>query len=721
MPRPPVRPAPSSACSAVVRRLVQPRVWTWVRLSMGYPARSAVLSALPQATRIAVLVAATLALCGTLSATSAQGVADGPEEILSYDVVIDVHDDGWLEITEEIQVRALGNRIRRGIYRDFPTTFPREARAGRIEAPFDVVDVRLDGAPEPYVLQSVGGPARRGGIRIRIGDADTRLDPGEYTYSITYRTLRWIRYGEERDELYWNVTGNGWDFAIASASAVVRLPAPLQRDQVTLEGWTGEEGATASALTSSFSTPENLDAPTTGVAAFRTTEPLEPGEGLTIRVAFPKGVVAPPSDAQRAEWFRLDWGGWIDTGIILALVLAVYVLLWIQVGRDPSGRTIMIRYEPPANFTPARLGYLMERGHDNRQLTAGVVDLAVRGWIDIEQDDKAWTLRRTQESPGESLPREEKVLLEKLFGSDDGEVTLEGSSDPKIRAAAKSFKSQVAKGLEGVYFVLNRRWFLAGLALSVLGFAILAWRNRFAIRPEAWFLGVWLTFWTLGTGTLVWRVLQAWRGALSGGVTAWMGAGFSSLFATPFVIAWLVVSFILWGAVPPHLFAAAISLGSVTVLFYHLLERPTLEGRRVLDEAEGFQQFLTSTEEDRIQRLQPADGPLQLFERFLPWAIALGVESQWAERFESVLAVESSAPAGSGSGHTSFSASRSTGLGWYSGAGATSLAGLSGSLGSSLSSSLSSSSAAPSSSGSGGSSGGGSSGGGGGGGGGGGW
>ncbi|MEJ2539178.1 MAG: DUF2207 domain-containing protein, partial [Gemmatimonadota bacterium] len=132
--------------------------------------------------------------------------ATGREEILDYDVAIRVEADGWLQVTEVIRVRALGRQIQRGIYRDFPTTFPREGGLGRVEAPFEVVQVLRDGEPEPWVLQSVGGPARRGGIRVRIGNADVVLEPGEHTYTLTYRTLRWIQYGEDADRLYWNVT-----------------------------------------------------------------------------------------------------------------------------------------------------------------------------------------------------------------------------------------------------------------------------------------------------------------------------------------------------------------------------------------------------------------------------------------------------------------------------------------------------------------------------------
>ena len=672
----------------------------------------------PLALALAFLVAPHGMAAVAAQAPPAAEEAPPREEILTYDVTVEVEADGWLEVTEEIRVRALGERIRRGIYRDVPTSFPRERGVGRIEAPFEVVEVQRNGAPEPYALERIREPAGRGGVRVRIGEADRLLEPGEHTYAITYRTVRWIRHGEEEDHLAWNVTGNGWDFPIGVASARVVLPEAVAPGDVTLQGWTGPEGSTASELTATF---DPGDGPT-GAARFRTTGPLGPREGLTLAFSFPAEVVAAPSDAQRAAWFRLDWGPWIDAAVAVLLVLAVYLLLWNRVGRDPPGRPVLVRYEPPEDFSPAALGYVLERGHRNRHLAAAVVDLAVRGWVEIQRTGARWTLRRTGAEPGEEPPSEERVLLAGLFGGaglDDprGTVSLSGSPNRSVREAAKAFRADVERQLEKAYFRLNRRWFAAGLVVTALGFAALAWRVRHAVPLEGLFMGIWLTFWTMGTATLVWRVVQAWRVTLSGNPLHGFGAAFLTLFALPFVGAEVAVAVLLVQSTPLHLLVAAVVLGAVNVLFYHLLERPTLRGRGVLDEAEGFRRFLTSTEEDRIHRLQPADASLELFERYLPWAIALGVESAWAERFEEALATPAAAaPSGAAT------ALGGAGLGWYSGGTAgSSLSGLTGSLGSSFSSSLSASSAAPSSSGSSGGGGGGSAGGGGGGGGGGGW
>jgi uncharacterized membrane protein len=138
------------------------------------------------------------------------------------------------------------------------------------------------------------------------------------------------------------------------------------------------------------------------------------------------------------------------------------------------------------------------------------------------------------------------------------------------------------------------------------------------------------------------------------------------------------------------------------------ISAPTLEGRAVLDRIAGFKQYLSITERERLDRMTPPADTPEIFEKFLPFAIALGVENHWAERFASVLAAAQAQGA-------------QTGFLWYSGSGNpwNNPSGFVDSMGSSLASTISSASTAPGSSS--GSGGGGSSGGGGGGGGGGGW
>ncbi|HVQ08501.1 MAG TPA: DUF2207 domain-containing protein [Allosphingosinicella sp.] len=209
-----------------------------------------------------------------LSAPAQPGNAADGERILSFTSDIEVRRDASLDVTETIRIAARGDEFRHGLYRDFPT---RNRRAGRIlEAGFEVAGVTRDGRSEPWRTEPL-----EGGVRLRIGDAGISLAPGTHTYRIRYRTTRQIGSFEGYDELYWNVTGNGWAFAIDRAEVRVRLPARVRFGNRAY--YTGATGSTESDARVTAERPGEIS-----IAAARR---LGPEEGLTIAVAWPKGIV----------------------------------------------------------------------------------------------------------------------------------------------------------------------------------------------------------------------------------------------------------------------------------------------------------------------------------------------------------------------------------------------------------------------------------------------
>ena len=159
------------------------------------------------------------------------------ERILSYHSDITINADGSMVVEETIAVRAEGRQIDRGIYRDFPTRY-RDRFGNSYVVDFDVVSVRRDGAAEAWHTENLSN-----GVRVYVGSADRHLTPGEYEYSIRYRTSRQLGFFDEHDELYWNVTGNGWTFGIDRASARVRIPGNPSAEAIKVEGYTGAFGA----------------------------------------------------------------------------------------------------------------------------------------------------------------------------------------------------------------------------------------------------------------------------------------------------------------------------------------------------------------------------------------------------------------------------------------------------------------------------------------------
>ncbi len=163
--------------------------------------------------------------------------AQGPERIISYDSRIELLEDGSMAVTEQIQVVSTGDLIKRGIYRDFPTRY--KSRGGKwIVVRFDVIQVLRDGQTEDYHMEN-----HSNGKRVYIGNKDVFLDPGVYTYTIAYRTDRQLGFFRYHDELYWNVTGNGWEFDIERASATLILPKSIRGQIMEYDGYTGSQGA----------------------------------------------------------------------------------------------------------------------------------------------------------------------------------------------------------------------------------------------------------------------------------------------------------------------------------------------------------------------------------------------------------------------------------------------------------------------------------------------
>jgi uncharacterized membrane protein YgcG len=619
------------------------------------------------------------------------------ERILSYHSDITVHEDATLLVTEIIRVRSAGARILHGIYRDFPTRY--QGRWGRnYQVGFALVYALRDDQPEAHHLESL-----QDGVRVYLGKKEVTLPPGEYTYEITYRVTRELGFFPDHDELYWNVTGNGWVFPIDEVSATVYLPASVPRSQVKLDGYIGRKGSQEKDFSASLDSAGN--------AAFTGTRPLGPSEGLSVVVGWPKGYIAAPTARTRFQYFLED--NRADAFVLggLAVVLLYYLVVWWRVGRDPAPGTIVPLYEPPPGLSPAAVRYLTQMGFDNKAFAAAVIDMAVKKKLTIQQEAGKYTITPTAGAGQDSdLPLEERALKKKLL-ADDSPVCLESKNYKTISGALDSLKHALHDQVEQIYFVSNSRYFVPGVLLTALTVALaLFFSGQNWHWAGALFMGVWLTGWTTGVGMLLLNASRLWKKA-GGGIPQLLAAVFMTLFTLPFIGGELFALSALAGMTSPLLVLTVAALVSLSFIFHYLLKAPTRAGRRVLDKLDGFRMFLAATEEDRLNRLNPPNKTPELFEKYLPYALALGVEQAWSAQFASALAQAGQAP-------QQYSPS------WYSGQSLGDFSSFATSFSDSFSGAVASASSPPGSSsgfGGGGGGGGGGSGGGGGGGGGGGW
>ena len=509
---------------------------------------------------------------------------------------------------------------------------------------FKMLGVSLDGSAEPFAVEGISG-----GVRIRIGSADRDVAPGAHRYALHYRTSRQIGHFDTFDELYWNATGNGWALPIDRAEATITLPSPARFTRRA--AYTGAAGATGSMARVTNETANSI--------SFGTTAPLGPHEGMTVAVGWSKGIVEPPSASSRALAQIGDWLPWLLASGGLVWLLAYYARTWLRIGRDPRKGTIVPLFSPPDDLSPTALRYILKRSFDDRAVAATLVALGVKGKVRlVEEDggffgsDKKRIDKIDEDSTG--LPGEEARLFHGLFIGDDS-VALEQENHSLFSSARDDAE-------EALKTQFGERYYRPNLGPSAMGCAR--------------FVG-------LAIGLLVAIVLI---GMLVDGVGP----------ITAFQLSSKAPMFLLILAVP------------VVVFAFFLLGAPTKEGRAMMDRIEGFKHYLSVTETERFDRMQAPQETLTLFEKYLPYAIALGVETRWADRFQSQIAAALASPAAQGST-----------LGWYSGHSSpwSDIGGFTSSIGDSLASSIGTASSSPSS----GSGGGGSSGGGGGGGGGGGW
>lgn len=621
--------------------------------------------------------------------------AANTEKILLFHSHITVHSDSSMTVRETIKVQSAGIEIKRGIYRDFPTRY-KDSFGNQYVVDFNVIEVLRDGIPEGYHFNDLSN-----GKRVYIGKENVFLSPGKYTYTLVYKTNRQLGFFRDHDELYWNVTGNGWVFLIEKASATVVLPQGIPKDKVHFEGYTGPTGAKGKNFNSSVDDSNNI--------IFSTTKPLYSYEGMTIVVSWPKGFVLEPTPQIKLGYFIRDNRSSIVGLLGLLILLSYYLIIWVMVGKDPAHGTIMTLYTPPDGFSPAAMRYITKMGYDNRAFAASIINMAVKRFLSIREENGVYTLIRDKANESVLTP-EEKRISSKLLDSSK-EIKLKTVSHVKIQSAISDLKNFLKMNFEKIYFITNRRYFFPGLLLSVIIMVISGFSESTGKGAIVIFLCIWLTGWSLGVTFLVLLVYRRWKDVISGRggkLVSSGGALFITLFSIPFVAGEIFGLFMLAFSTSFLVIVILASIVFINYLFYHLLKAPTRAGRKVLDKIEGFKMFLSATEKDRLNLMNPPERTPELFEKYLPYALALDIEQAWAEQFSDVLS-------GAGIGGRTYSPVWYSGPNWSTfGAG-----GLASSLGSSFSDAISSSSTAPGSSS--GSGGGGSSGGGGGGGGGGGW
>jgi uncharacterized membrane protein YgcG len=576
---------------------------------------------------VSVLRAAAAAL--VLLATVAAPLR-AQERVLSFYAELTVLPDGAVEVVEAVSVVTDGTR--RGFFRDLPTRGTVWPGLHRFEE-FRVLRVERAGRPEPHAVEETDH-----GVRIRVGDAGVVLPAGRHDYVLAYRTTPRLLFRADEDELFWNVTGNGWPIPIERASYALRLPPPAA---VTAHAsFTGPPGARIRDV-------ETLER-TREVFRVASTRTLAPGEGLSVAAAWPAGAVARPTAGREIGRAVRDNPGFV-LGVLLTLAaLGYFAVAWARVGRDPKGAPPAPRPEPPPGVSPVAAGFLLHRGFaepftTDRALSVALTSLAVKGVVSMDETPDGFAISKGRYDPA-ALPVGERAVVEALFPAGGGDRVEFGKGYvPALGAARSALAAAYGREHAHALFRSNLRYLLRGGAIALA--AHLSFLAVDAAGPDGAFLGAVLAvfmllaalpvFFALDQGMKRWtaagpalgdRVARTW----------WIAALFPLCFLFPAGLMAVLSQFL-----PPlTLMLAPIPLLSVVVA-WPLLQAPTRLGRDLLDGVEGYRLWLdagggaASLPPDQLQRH---------YERHLPYAMALGRETRWTDRLSAGVSASGTDP-----------------------------------------------------------------------------
>jgi uncharacterized membrane protein YgcG len=506
------------------------------------------------------------------------------EETPHYDVRIEIEPSGDLLVTETID-QQFGDTPRHGIFRYIPNRLRYDDEYDRVY-PIDLISVETSTDTPDDVETS----EEEGHFVIRIGDPDVEIT-GRHTYEITYRVEGAMNGFESHDELYWNAIGDRWEQQIREANVVVVGPAKITR----VACFRGPFGSTQRCGRAEVKKGRGVFADA-NLPAFN---------GMSVVVALPPGTVASTSPILDERW-SLDKafsrtpttvGGGV--GLLVLIVAGIGVLLWRR-GRDLRYRgsqidqvmggpvetetqsvplfergTSVVEFAPPEDLRPGQVGTLVDEEANTLDVSATIVDLAVRKHLVIEEIPKKWllgkadwTFRRLPAPEADGLLSYERDLLEGLF-EDGDEVQL---SDLR-----KKFAERLQKVKDALYQdMVSRKWFLR--------------------RPD--------------------QVRQAWT--VFGILVLAAGIGITIVLAYFTKLGLLGIPLVICGIL---LLAGAKRMPARTA-------KGTAMTRRV----NGFRIVIDKAEEHMAKWAEQEN----VFTRFLPYAVVFGVTDKWAKAFESL-------------------------------------------------------------------------------------
>jgi len=489
-----------------------------------------------------------------LASFSITGIVFAQEKINLFQADIIINSDASIDITETINYDFEDNP-RHGIIRTIP--FKYKERGGNFNLRISDLKIRDQNGNDYQFDKSDWGSD----LILKIGDPDTYLT-GEHSFVISYNIRRAINYFNEYDEFYWNV--NGFETEVPTLKTVANIYLPYQGPKLKTDCFQGVGYSEEECDSIDISSKGNQS-----IISFSQSN-LDYYENLSILVGFPKGIVYQP------KWHEIAWETALDNLIVLLPIITFIIIyyLWYTKGKDPEGRgTVIAQFDAPDNLSPSQVGTLYDQIAHRKDISAEIINLAIRGYLKIKREEKGkvfkstdYTLIKLKEAQG--LNKIQIKLFNSLFEGEKKEVKL---SDLKNKFYA-DFEIIVGKLYQSL---ISKKYFL-----------------KSPKKVKGTYLGIGFAI------------------------------GFLSFFTAPF--------FGIIGLI------CTILSGLIVIAFSFFMPKRTKEGSIAYEHILGLKEYLTVAEKERIKFHNAPEKNPQEFERMLPYAMVLGVENQWAKQFKNI-------------------------------------------------------------------------------------
>lgn len=533
------------------------------------------------------------------------------ERIKQFHADILVKENGNIVVTETITVYAAQQEIDHGIFRQLPMK-NYSSKVSRNNF-YTILDITKDWIKEPYHTDVDGE-----NFKIYIGDKDISLSEGTYTYKLTYEVEAQIHSYDNFDEVYWNVTGNYWQFDIENVSAKVLLPSRTSALQIHC--YTGVLGSKESDCNSKIG----------GNSVYFTSKNLKKEEGFTVAVGFPKGIVHQPFFLPHYKIEEFFSAGKLLLGFLtVSICLLFYYFSWKRYGEDPlvsneSNQFIDIKNR----YTPTSLLYIKERYSNSKTLLVAIISLSIKGAIEITgngfqtwRDEFEYYLVKSKKNT--NLAPEENAVLDVLFKESDTFVINSKSHTTFTQAETVLEKSLKNQHNIKDYYLGNLKQILIGLTLTII--AIVGY-SYLTAGTALIFVIIGFTCLNLTAILIIFAIKSFINRQSAAAIPCIVIAIFTAIFAYGSFFAINVdKNYSALNALVIFLILTGFSI------FLYLINSYTKLGIITKVQIEKFKQQLLN------YSIEQSTDIIGVYEENLPYAFALGIEEEWNLKFADAL------------------------------------------------------------------------------------